>query len=186
LKAVRQGTNQEAGSTVSQRNRCYFDAQTDGDTHAGTGKANDAIRKWTLLAALVPEGSQSERQSRSQMVVIQSMAYQFRELGLRAVVIPAVPADSAVLANWIYDWDFGSAVHLEEFGPHAPTLAYQIDKTPQVLLISPVSKVVKRWKVPAASADIWIALRSYLGAPPGMQAIPSCLMEGNSGAGFHD
>jgi hypothetical protein len=186
LEAVRRGAHQEAGSTVSQRSRCSFAAQTSGDMYASAGKANDAERNWTLLASLVPEGSENERQSRSQMVVIQSMTYQFSKLGLHAVVIPAVPADSAVPANWIYDWDFGSAVHLEQLSSNSPAKAYQIDKTPQVLLISPSGKVVKRWKVPAAPAEIWMALRSYLGTPPGMQAIPSCQMEGDSGAGFHD
>jgi hypothetical protein len=114
--------------------------------------------------------------------MIQSMVYQFAGLGLRAVVSPVFHIDSVVLDNLAYDWNFGDAVHLDASWPNESLKAYQVGNAPEILLIAPAGKVVKRWNGVVASVDIWLTLRRFLGTPAGMQNIPFCSMDVNDEA----
>lgn len=126
-------------------------------------------RGWTLLAQLAPEGETQVADSRSEMVVLQSMRKQFGPLGLRIVVVPSHPLTEEAASNWKADWNFGGIKLLENAeGSTAPGLT----QAPGMLLINPVGQVVESWNGLTAAPALELTLRSLLGTPVGMQTLP--------------
>lgn len=125
---------------------------------------------WILVAQLVPEGQAHSDESRSQMVVLQSMQKQFGALGLQTAVLPARPLSAEAASNWNADWDFGTIKLLDSAGS---TSAKQSNGAVSLLLISPGGQVVESWNGLTAAPAVELTLRSLLGTPVGMQTLPA-------------
>ncbi len=127
---------------------------------------------WVLLAVLAPEGEQSAT-SRSEAVVLASMVHQFANLGLHAVIAPALSMTEAQTQDWRADWNINPAIEIDAV--HAESLRATYRATaPELLLIAPSGIVDARWHAPIASASVWLRLQSRLGAPTGTQPLPAC------------
>ena len=126
-------------------------------------------RGWTLLAKLTPEGKPQAADSRSQMVVLQSMKKQFGPLGLQIVVVPDSSLALEAQSNWRADWNFGE-IKLVETTEASSTLG--LSESPGMLLFNPAGQAVDAWDGLTAAPEVELRLRSLLGAPIGMQALP--------------
>lgn len=125
-------------------------------------------RGWTLFARLTPEGQAAD--SRSQMVVLQSMQRQFGALGLQVVVVPSHRLTPAAGSNWRADWNFGSIKLLESTKASPPQ---DLAESPLMLLINPAGRIVGSWSGMTAAPAIELRLRDLIGTPVGMQVLPA-------------
>jgi hypothetical protein len=124
---------------------------------------------WTLIAVLTPEGQPQEAESRSQMVVLQSMLKQFGPLGLKVVVAPNHPITTDAAINWHADWNFGDVHSLELTGTPS---SLGLSQSTGLLLIDPLGQVSDSWNSLTAAPAVELRLRSLLGTPVGMQVLP--------------
>jgi hypothetical protein len=126
---------------------------------------------WTLIALLAPPGDPQAAASRSQFVVVESMANQFADLGLTTMVVPSRAIAQEELHAWQKDWNFGDAIQFDLKDAHG--LRVSSAAAPALLLVSPSGQVAARWKSPAP-IEVWLQIASRLGAPRGTQAMPFC------------
>lgn len=126
---------------------------------------------WTLLALLAPENRTNSGESRSQIVVLQSMMRQFSELGLQCAVASNVKLAVDDRANWSQDWNFGGIQLLADADPAAAHKALGLNASIGMVLISPSGKIVRTWNGLVAAPEIELTLRALLGTPVGMQTL---------------
>jgi hypothetical protein len=132
--------------------------------------------RWVLFAVLTPEGAHAA-ESRSQLVLMESMMNQFGSFGLASVVAPAHAMSKEQLDEWQSDWNFDPKVHVDGANAEGLRKAYNVLDATQLLLISPSGEVAARWTYPVSSADVWLQLQSRLGTPAGMQPMPNCTQQ---------
>jgi hypothetical protein len=126
-------------------------------------------RGWTLIALLTPEDQPQQAESRSQMVVLQSMLKQFGPLGLQIIVAPNHQVTAAAATNWHADWNLGDIRILE---PTVSPSSLGLNQSTGLLLVDPLGQVVESWNGLTAAPALELRLRSLLGTPVGMQALP--------------
>jgi hypothetical protein len=127
---------------------------------------------WTLVALLAPPGDLQATASRSEFVVLESMAHQFADLGLTTVVVPSRAIVEEELHGWQKDWNFEVAIQFDL--KDAQGLRRTSAAAPALLLLSPLGQVAASWKSPVPPAEVWLQIESRLGAPRGTQAMPLC------------
>ncbi len=128
------------------------------------------LGSWSLVSDLAEDDP-----SRAQVVFLQSALEQYGERGL----VVAVRFRGGVLGQLKHDWNLG-AIRIVAPGPTgAGTL-------PATLLVSPDSRVVRRWEGFTPPADLGLTLRSLIGPPSGAPAVElprDARPEGRSGPG---
>ena len=146
----------------------------------GTGPRSlalgNSIKKpghWILAALLAPPGEPAARESRSRLILIESMMHQFGSLGLQGIVVPAHPIGKEELEEWRSDWNFDPTVQIDAANASGVRNAGSAG-TSTLLLVSPTGQVAASWQYPVSPADIWLQIQSHLGAPPGAQQMPAC------------
>lgn len=107
-----------------------------------------------------------EASSRSQIVVLRSMATQYTATGLTVVVADATgKATTDSLTNYSHDWNLGTA-GVKVAAPAAAaslTAAYQVTAAPDTVLLSAEGVIVQRWQGQIATAqDLALAIQRLL------------------------
>ena len=142
-----------------------FQLQTpQGDSHSLAGHT----RQWTLISFLEGRDGVASADSRSQVVFLQSMHYQYRgdRLKVLALVSQGPGPENDQLFNLPYDWALGGIPLLLDPG-NATAAQYGIRTRPTTLLVDPEKGVVARWNGFASAVEIGLTLRALLGPPAG-------------------
>ena len=129
---------------------------------ADDGQSTSLVRrngKWLLLVV-----GDLDDEARSQLVFIQTALAQYGHGDLEAVL-----AIRDAPGNLRYDWNLGGIRLLNGAGEARNRL--RISQSVAVLLVSPESQVVRAWDGFAAPAELGLALKRYLGPPPGSPAL---------------
>lgn len=129
--------------------------------------------QWTLGAVLAPPGEPGARESRSQLVLMESMMQQFGDLGLRGIVMPGHAISEDAIQQWRTDWNFAPSVEIDTAHASGFHAAENHSDAP-LLLVSPAGEVVASWPYPVSPADVWLQIQSHLGTPAGTQQMPAC------------
>jgi hypothetical protein len=131
-------------------------------------------RSWVLLGLLAAPGQPAAAESRSQLVLMESMMHQFGALGLGGVVVPDQPPSASELQQWQTDWNFSPSLHIVAANAAELRKAFILSAAPELLLISPAGEVAARWQGSVPPADVWLQIQKHLGTPAGMQQMPIC------------
>ncbi|PYT23334.1 MAG: hypothetical protein DMG58_28310 [Acidobacteria bacterium] len=129
---------------------------------ADDGQSTSLVRrngKWLLLVV-----GDLDDEARSQLVFIQTALAQYGHGDLEAAL-----AIRDAPGNLRYDWNLGGIRLLNGAGEARNRL--RISQSVAVLLVSPESQVVRAWDGFAAPAELGLALKRYLGPPPGSPAL---------------
>jgi hypothetical protein len=143
-----------------------------GQSAAAVRISASQSNRWILLSFLAPEGVPQSAESRSDLVLLESMIHQFGPLGVEGLIVSAGSISPELLENWTHDWNISATIHVADNASLRKT--YGLETAPELLLISPSGEVVGRWRYPVSSAEVWIQLQNHIGAPPGMQPLPAC------------
>jgi len=129
--------------------------------------------RWVLGGVLAPPGDPAASASRSQFVLIESMLYQFANLGLASIVVPAHPISQHDLKLWRSDWNIDSAIELDAANASGLRTAESATSA-ALMLISPSGQIAARWQFPVPPGDVWLQIQRHLGTPEGTQQMPAC------------
>jgi hypothetical protein len=129
--------------------------------------------RWTLAAVLEPPGEPAAEESRSQLVLIESMMHQFADRGLQSLVVPAHSITQDEIQQWRADWNIDPAVQIDATNASGMRKASNPIAS-SLLLVSPSGKIAATWSFPVSPADVWLQIQSHLGAPSGTQQMPAC------------
>jgi len=129
--------------------------------------------KWVLGAVLTPPGEPTAHESRSQLVLIESMMHQFAGLGLGSIVVPAHAMSHDDLEQWRADWNFDPTIQIDATNASGLRKTNNLGAEP-LLLVSPTGQVAASWQYPVSPADVWLQIQSHLGTPAGAQQMPAC------------
>lgn len=131
------------------------------------------LGRWVLGAVLAAQGDPAAGESRSELVLIESMMRQFSSLGLRSIIVPATAMSPEEIQRWRTDWNFDSILEIDASNASGLRKSNGLAASP-LLLVSPSGQVAASWEVPVSPADVWLQVQSHLGAPAGAQQMPAC------------
>jgi hypothetical protein len=123
---------------------------------------------WRLATTVAPNYAQDE--SRSRVVLLESMMQQFGFLGLQGVLWPRESLSTAEADRLRANWHLSSRIAI------APTAAQKADSplSPTIYLLATDGSVAAAWQSPVDAAQIWLELERRLGTPTGMQSNRFC------------
>lgn len=100
----------------------------------------------TLVSFLATQPDTANSPSRSQAVVLVSLASQYSAKGLRVVIVDesSISVSASALENTGYDWRLGAVQLLADPG-HVAALRYGVSSAPASLLIGRNGRVLERW-----------------------------------------
>jgi hypothetical protein len=129
-----------------------------------------AGKGWRLGVTVLADDAAVE--SRSHVVLLESMLHQFGSHGLRGVlwVTSELPVGAADRLR--ADWHLNSAIEVvsaalsvKDANKAAPS---------EILLLKPDGSLAAHWSAPVDAARVWLELEQQLGTPAGMQPTPRC------------
>jgi len=100
--------------------------------------------------------------SRSQVVVLRSMAKQHTQLGLRAAVVIAGQLDPERVVNVGFDWDL-EGIHVLHDRCAKTVSAYAVSRFPTSLLIDGSGSILARWDGFASAFELSLVIDRSLG-----------------------
>jgi hypothetical protein len=110
-------------------------------------------------------------ESRSQVVSLKSMAYQYGSKGVQVLVVDATALsegerlDRAELLSLVYNWDLEMVPVLMDTDTGATVRMFGVSDSPTTLVIGPDGRVMQRWDGVASSAQLALALQTQVGLP---------------------
>lgn len=123
---------------------------------------------WRLVTAVASSNVQD--QSRSRVVLLESMMQQFGSLGLQGELWPYEAISPAEAERLSTDWHLSPQI--------AVATAAERDtfssEGPSIFLLTPDGSVAAAWQAPADAAQVWLELERRLGTPAGMLPTRDC------------
>jgi hypothetical protein len=121
-----------------------------------------------LATTVAPNYAQDE--SRSRVVLLESMMQQFSFLGLQGVLWPRESLSPAEADRLRADWHLSSRIAI------APFAAQKAESplSPTIYLLATDGSIAAAWQAPVDAAQIWLELERRLGTPTGMQSNRFC------------
>jgi hypothetical protein len=123
---------------------------------------------WRLVTAVAPNSAQDE--SRSRVVLLESMIQQFVSLGLQGVLWPHEAISPTEAERLRADWHLSPRIAI---AMAAEWKAIFSDR-PSIFLLTPDGSVAAAWQAPVDAAQVWLELERQLGTPAGMQPTHLC------------
>ncbi|MFJ8023582.1 TlpA family protein disulfide reductase [Streptomyces sp. NPDC096311] len=117
----------------------------------------------TLVSFLTVQPDTAASPSRSQAVVLTSLATQYGARGLRVAIVAADPASvpQETLLNTSYDWGLESVALLQD-PRHRAARKYAVTASPTSFLIGGTGQVLARWDGYLLTAKAAAAITSHL------------------------
>lgn len=123
---------------------------------------------WRLAATVAPNNAADE--SRSRVVLLESMMRQFGSRGLRGVLWPQEALSPAESDRLRADWHLSPRIAIAP----AATQKTGSSDPPKIVLLAPDGSTQVAWQASVDSAQIWLELERRIGTPFGMQPTPFC------------
>ena len=139
------------------------------DVRGGAFRLRSQPAQPLLLAFLQTVPDTSDTPSRSQVVFLSSMAYQYGPRGLRVAVVDASalvltsPPSHDVILNASYDWQLKFPLLLDQDAHLARKL--EVKEVPTMFLISAQGQILERWHGLTRPAVLALAIEKLLGGP---------------------
>ncbi|MDR3725122.1 MAG: right-handed parallel beta-helix repeat-containing protein [Terracidiphilus sp.] len=119
------------------------------------------------LATTIPSNT-AQNDSRSRVVLLESMMQQFGNLGLQGVLWPLKNLSQTEVERLRTDWHLSPRIAIALVAAHKPL------SSDPIYLLAPDGTVTASWQATVDAAQIWLELELRLGTPAGMQSNRYC------------